>query len=885
MTQPMTGRSARPRFSIVTAVFDVEPYLPAFIDSIERQRVEPDELEVVAVDDGSTDGSLDLLGDWARRSRFTIKVFTKPNGGQGSARNLGLDHASGEWVTFPDPDDILEPDYLRVAARFATDHPAVEAMAGKPILYVESEDRLLDEHPRRWQYERGNRVADMTEEPNVFPGSSSVSFYRLERLREIGLRFDPQVRPNFEDGHFAVRYVLSLERPRAGLLRDARYRYRKRSAQTSTLQLALRDPHRYTTVLELGYLDVVAQARAASGAVPEWLQHVLIYELYWYLTEDEKPSSGAYLAPDRAPEFHDLLGRILRQLDPDVVRRHRVHRLSSVLADVFAHAGRPEPWHTPVVVRTRHDRDMGLRRVSYRFVGPPPDEAFSIDDETATPAYAKTMAHRYYGRDLLFTRIVWLPASGRLRVLLDGKPVRIRRHWPRVRSGASRPGRASRVSRRLSRYWQRSPAEAARVTLHRLRSTVRNAWGASLRRLAALEAYRTRFRDAWILMDRIHDADDNGERLYEHIRRNRPDINAWFVLERHTADWQRLRAAGETRLLAHGSLGWKMAMLNCRWLLSSHVDLPVYRPAQLASTGPATWKFAFLQHGVIKDDLSLWLNYRELDLFVVSTSDELASVVDDGTTYRFTAKETRNTGLPRFDRLLAKGQAVPEAERNLVIVAPTWRQWLTRPLARGSQRRTLKGSFWDSEYMQSWTALLRSKPIADAIAARGWRLGFMPHPNLQAILGELDLPEHVAPLTFAGVDVQGVYARCALLVTDYSSVVFNTAYLDRPAVYFQFDREEMLGGAHVGRQGYFDYERDGFGPVAVDLEAAERDVVAAIRRGARPTAAYQARIDATFPVRDGGACARVVAAVEELSRPYAGLPELAPAGPNREATG
>ena len=81
--------------------------------------------------------------------------------------------------------------------------------------------------------------------------------------------------------------------------------------------------------------------------------------------------------------------------------------------------------------------------------------------------------------------------------------------------------------------------------------------------------------------------------------------------------------------------------------------------------------------------------------------------------------------------------------------------------------------------------------------------------------------------------MQGLYARCALLVTDYSSVAFNVAYIDRPVVYFQFDRDEMLGGRHVGRKGYFEYERDGFGPVVTDLHAAELAIVAAIERGSR----------------------------------------------------
>jgi hypothetical protein len=245
-------------------------------------------------------------------------------------------------------------------------------------------------------------------------------------------------------------------------------------------------------------------------------------------------------------------------------------------------------------------------------------------------------------------------------------------------------------------------------------------------------------------------------------------------------------------------------------------------------------------------------------------------VAGDGTAYRFTTKETRLTGLPRFDRLLAKGRAVPHDERDLVIVAPTWRQWLTVPLAPGSQRRAVDAALWDSDYIRCWTALLQSPAIAEAAARRGWRIGFMPHPNLQSLHGRMELPAHVAPLSFAGVDVQELYGRCALLVTDYSSVAFNTAYLDRPVVYFQFDREAMLGGLHVGRKGYFDYGRDGFGPVAADLQAAEGAIVAAIEHGPRPTHTYQERIDATFPLRDGQACARVVAAVEELSRPWAG---------------
>ncbi|HEU4572750.1 MAG TPA: CDP-glycerol glycerophosphotransferase family protein, partial [Candidatus Limnocylindrales bacterium] len=401
-----------------------------------------------------------------------------------------------------------------------------------------------------------------------------------------------------------------------------------------------------------------------------------------------------------------------------------------------------------------------------------------------------------------------------------------------------------------------------------VRRTTTRAAAWILRTLANEWPYRADFRDAWVLMDRIHDAGDNGERLFEYLVAERPDINAWFVLERDTPDWRRLRAAGVTRLVAHGSFSWMMLMLNARWLLSSHADQPVIRPPSLMQfIGSPTWHYAFLQHGVIKDDLSLWLNPKEIDLFVTSTPEEFDSVAGDGTAYLYTSKETRNTGLPRFDRLLAKARAVAPGERRLVVIAPTWRSWLNLPPESGSQRRDVDDDFWDSDYYASWSALLASPEIHAAAERRGWRIVFMPHPNMSAILSRMPLPRGVHPVSFTDVDAQDVYARTALLVTDYSSVAFNVSYIDRPVVYFQFDHARMMNGEHVGRRGYFDYERDGFGPVATTLQDAVAAIVASIEHGPTPTPAYQERIDATFTNRDGGACSRVVAAIEELSRP------------------
>ena len=378
---------------------------------------------------------------------------------------------------------------------------------------------------------------------------------------------------------------------------------------------------------------------------------------------------------------------------------------------------------------------------------------------------------------------------------------------------------------------------------------------------------RRRYARAWVLMDRIHDAGDSGEILFKHLRSEHPGINAWFVLQKDTPDYRRLVAEGHAdRLVAYGSTAWRLLMANCEHLLSSHADAPVIAPPDIVRFTEPRWRFTFLQHGVIKDDLSLWLNAKPIDLFVTSTVAEHASIAGDGSPYPFTTKETILSGLPRFDRLAQVGSRFPTERRDLVLVTPTWRNWLVENLERGSQARFLRQTVLQSDFVHAWSDLVRDEDLRTLCTENGLRLGLLAHPNLESLVPLLDLPDHVVPLGYTGADVQEYFARARVLVTDYSSIAFNAAYLERPVVYFQFDEQRVLAGGHVGRRGYFDYRRDGFGPVCTDQRSTVAAVVEAVGEGGPPLPEYAARIEATFPHRDGGCSERVVQAVLASTR-------------------
>ena len=263
----------------------------------------------------------------------------------------------------------------------------------------------------------------------------------------------------------------------------------------------------------------------------------------------------------------------------------------------------------------------------------------------------------------------------------------------------------------------------------------------------------------------------------------------------------------------------------------------------------------------MKDDLSGWLNHKDLDVFVTSTRAEHDSVVAEDSPYRYGARETVLTGLPRFDRLLRVGKRFPPERRDLLLIAPTWRSWLVDHPPGAAEPTVDPAVFSASDFARQWLSLTGSTGLRALAERHGLTVGLLLHPDLQPVRTQLDVPDHVRLLSFEDEDVRETFARARVLVTDYSSMAFNAAYIERPVVYFQFDRERVLSGEHLGRRGYFDYHQHGYGPVTETCEQALAAIVEAVEQGPHPAPEYLARIEEAFPVRDGKCTRRVYRAI------------------------
>lgn len=203
----------QPPISVIIPVYNAEKYLKDCLDRICRQPLWG--IEIVCVDDGSTDGSLELLRKYEKNCPG-MKVLCQENQGAGAARNLGLENASGEYVHFLDADDYVADNAYRVMYEKAS---AVQADVVKTKAYgVDAETGEMVRH--KWydlssiSKHKFNKVVRFEEMPDDFARNVGVvpwnGIYRREFLLENGIRFNSLVCVN--DRSFYHHAIVKAQR-------------------------------------------------------------------------------------------------------------------------------------------------------------------------------------------------------------------------------------------------------------------------------------------------------------------------------------------------------------------------------------------------------------------------------------------------------------------------------------------------------------------------------------------------------------------------------------------------------------------------------------------------------------------------------------------------
>ncbi len=187
------------KLSIIVPVYNSENFLEKCIDSLQKQTVE--NIEIILVDDGSNDRSLDVCKHYAKNDS-RIRVFTQENSGQSVARNVGIENANGEYLAFTDSDDWVDEDFYEKLLLAAISNNADIACGS-----VVREKRAVGKIRINYMYEKVYIDSQAKIDAAGIPHMCYVwnKVYRTSYLKSLNLKFVEGM--FFEDSDFVTRAV------------------------------------------------------------------------------------------------------------------------------------------------------------------------------------------------------------------------------------------------------------------------------------------------------------------------------------------------------------------------------------------------------------------------------------------------------------------------------------------------------------------------------------------------------------------------------------------------------------------------------------------------------------------------------------------------------
>lgn len=356
--------------------------------------------------------------------------------------------------------------------------------------------------------------------------------------------------------------------------------------------------------------------------------------------------------------------------------------------------------------------------------------------------------------------------------------------------------------------------------------------------------------DVWLISERGNEARDNGYTLYKYIKENHPEINVKYIITLDSPDIDKIM---KEDIVEYRSKEHYILFLTAKNLISTHImgfspDFRLFTKIDKYNIIRVKGKKIFLQHGITKDCTpGLDKHNVNLDLFISGAKMEYEYFIE---CLHHGREVIKYTGFSRYDYLIDTS-----TKYNYVLVMPTWRTELFY---------SHKGNmFKDSLYCKMWNTILNSEELNDVLGKNELKLIFYPHIEMQKYLEFFNTEkENIIIADFSNYDVQELLCKSKILITDYSSVFFDFAYMEKPIIYFQFDYNEYRKSHY--KEGYFSYEKNGFG----DIVDNERDLIdnlkQVIQNGYKTNEKYLKRKKEFFDFYDTNNSERIFKEIVEI---------------------
>lgn len=861
-------------FSLVLPVHNAEDLLCDTVNHLLDQTLSAEMFQIIIVDAASTDDTGLIAGELAKKYSQNIQVVHCKEACLNNARNEGLALADGEYTCFWNTAFTTKRNLLAEVFKFLQDN------TGPDVVCVPHNN---DSYKRIFQ--KSSRVVNLFTENRLPLEHIQLAFFKTVIARKTC--FDVRLPRSSFTKFLYETLSYGME---AGLCRTNAVAC---SNDFTTAQQLEKEPEYYLPRMEFLLGELLFKVIRQKGYTPDFLLNFVWRNLLFYVKLPRRP---LFLSEEDCQRFWTIAAEVLQLINVrDIVaekalsfplklwlfkQKYGSMKAVNLCQNVgFAPEKQPSYYFcTDMAIGLDLLKIKGNKAIiecSLPTIDGMAEEFIPAACVNGTFYCGEYVGRRKYYAGMKAIRCdrvdfkIELPLSGvsinaKFYLLHGGRKIKVQHlattrffpiqqrysksyfvdnRWRMMLNGLTlnfkRIGKLEQIKselRLLKELWQKNLPGSRNVVLVRL-------------------AYRFlklfKRKPIWLCSDRPEKADDNGEVFFEFLRKEHPEINSYFELKADSSDYARLRKIGP--VLEPCSMKHMLKLLLADHIVASHAEnLAATELLNTFAYQDILYKvdYIFLQHGIIKDDHVDYLHkkLRNLTGFITSVSKEYTSILEGK--YGYTEKEVWLTGLPRFDKLYS------ESKRAITFM-PTWRSWLRgAKINSRSGIRELQDSFKNSTFYEFYHALFNDQRLIRAAAQYQYRLVLFPHPEFQAWLKEFFA--HPAFESY-GIDrtktYREIYAESDLIITDYSSAVFDFAYLHKPIIYAQFDKESFFSNHYT--PGYFSYEENGFGEVEYNLDSTIERIIEYMQNDCQLKDKYRKRIDDFFTFRDQNSCRRI----------------------------
>lgn len=371
----------------------------------------------------------------------------------------------------------------------------------------------------------------------------------------------------------------------------------------------------------------------------------------------------------------------------------------------------------------------------------------------------------------------------------------------------------------------------------------------------------------WMYIDKIYKGGDSSEYLYKYASaKNSKDIKHYYLVDKKSTDYKRLKKEGY-KPLVRDSLKHRLVFLYADMMVISNSTVYAFNGYTLTNSSYIRdlthFHVCCVQHGMSVQKIAIAQNRLRDNtrLYFCASKYEIENL--SRPVYDYVGYDAlKLTGVPRYDGL-------KDRAKKQIMISPTWRMQAAMPVRTSeSEQRDYNPLFKESEYFKVFNALINDKRLIDAAEKYGYRIKYVLHPIVSSQVDDFDKNDFVDIVPAVGdMSYEDMFCESSLMVTDFSGIQFDFAYMRKPLVYLHHKDIPQ----HY-EEGTFHYDTMAFGEICHDNDELIDTLIEYMQNDCKMKPEYVERADDFFYYRDHNNCERIYKEMIDYQEKYV-LPE------------